>query len=94
MPVIRMSFATLNQNNVVPLVRSHLDYATYKRSTYKQKQKDTITNLQVRASNQLIGNKDFRYQERLDILKLLVIRLGLINCFKRSTIVMYVALSI
>ena len=66
MAVIRRYFITLNESNFVPLykalVRSHLDYASYIWSPYKQKYKD--------ATKQINDMKDIPYPERLKRLKL------------------------
>ena len=76
MAVIRRSFTTLNQHNVVPLhkalVRSYLDYAISIWSPYKQKYKDAIENVQRRATKQLPGPgmKNIPYEERLESLNL------------------------
>ena len=74
MAVIRRSFTTLNQHNVVPLykafVRSHLDYAIQIWSPYKEKYKDAIENVQIRAPKQLPSMKYILYEERLQRLKL------------------------
>ena len=70
MSVIRMSFTTLNHNNVVPLykalVRINLDYAISIWSPYKQKYKDTIENVQRRATKQLLVMKGIPYEEILE----------------------------
>ena len=52
------------------LVRNHLDYAISIWSTYKQKYKDAIENVQRRATKQLPGMKNIPYEERLQRLKL------------------------
>ena len=74
MAVIRRSFTTLNQHNVVPLyiglVIGHLDYAISIWPPYKQKYKDAIESVQRRATKQLPGMKDIPYEERLERLKL------------------------
>ena len=55
------------------LVRSHLDLAISIWSSYKQKYKDAIENVQRRATKQLPGMKDIPYQERLERLKLSIL---------------------
>ena len=69
MAAIRRSFTTLNHHNFVPLykglIRRHLDYAISIWSPYKQKYKDAIESVQIRATKQLPGMKDIPCEERL-----------------------------
>ena len=46
-----------------------IDYAISIWSPYKQKYKDTVKNVQRRATKQLPGMKDIPYQERLERFK-------------------------
>ena len=63
MAVIRRSFQKLDEDTFVPLykalVRTHLDYACCIWSPYNQKYKDTLENVQRRATKQINGMSEY-----------------------------------